>query len=206
MAIVTIPAGMLFGPQCGMGQRRYDTVDQSEADGSSDVRLRGHPRHTIALVPPQKLTLAEAAIWRSTLLALNGRVNVLAAYDPVRLVPRGTLRGSPVLAADATAGATSISVTSSTSGQTVLAGDMLQVGTGFGTSQLVEAKADVTLSPTGTVQICAPIRKTIASGATVTWDRPVAYYRNNAENVSWQYNGTGLHVVGFSFDGLEAWR
>lgn len=206
MAIVTIPAGMLFGPQCGMGQRRYDTVDQSETDGSSDVRLRGHPRWTISLAAPQKLTLAEAAVWRSTLLALNGRVNVLAAYDPVRLVPRGTLRGTPTLAATATAGATSLSVTSSTSGQTVLAGDLLQVGSGFGTSQLVEVKADATLSPTGTVQICAPIRKTIASGAAITWDRPVAYYHNNAENVAWQYSGAGLHVTGFSFDGLEAWR
>lgn len=206
MAIITIPAGMLFGPQCGMGQHRYDSVDQSEIDGSSDVRLRGHPRHTISLLPPQRLTLAEAAIWRSTLLALNGRVNVLAAYDPVRLVPRGTLRGSPVLAANATAGAMSISVTSSTSGQTVLAGDLLQVGAGFGTSQLVEVKADATLGPTGTVQICAPIRKAITAGSAITWDRPVAYYRNNAENVAWQYNGTGLHVTGFSFDGLEAWR
>lgn len=206
MAVVTIPAGMLFGPQCGMGQRRYDTVDQSEADGSSDVRLRGHPRHTISLAAPQKLTLAEAAIWRSTLLALNGKANVLAAYDPVRLVPRGTLRGTPTLAATAAAGAVSISVTSSVSGQTVLAGDLLQVGTGFGTSQLVEVKADATLSPTSTVQICAPLRKAITSGATIVWDKPVAYYRNNAENVAWQYNGTGLHVTGFSFDGLEAWR
>lgn len=206
MAIVTIPAGMLFGPNCGMGQQRYDSVDQSETDGSSDVRLRGHPRHTISLTPPQRLTLAEAAKWRSTLLALQGRVNVLAAYDPVRLVPRGTLRGTPVLAAEAAAGATSVSITSSVSGQTVLAGDLLQLGLGFGTSQLVEAKADATLSPTGTVQICAPIRRAIASGATVTWDRPVAYYRNNAEKVAWQYSGAGLHVTGLSFDGLETWR
>lgn len=206
MAIVTIPAGMLFGPNCGMGQRRYDSVDQSETDGSSDVRLRGHPRWTISLAAPQKLTLAEAVKWRSTLLALEGKVNVLAAYDPVRLAPRGTLRGTPVLAANAVAGATSISVTASVSGQTVLAGDLLQVGAGFGTSQLVEAKADATLSPTGTVQICAPIRKTIASGAAITWDKPVAYYRNNAESVAWQYSGAGLHASGFSFDGLESWR
>lgn len=206
MAIITVPAGMLFGPQCGMGQRRYDSVDQSEADGSSDVRLRGHPRWTIALVPPQKLTTEEAAKWRATLLALNGRVNVLAAHDPVRLAPRGTLRGSPVLAATAAAGATSISVTSSTSGWTLLAGDLLQIGSGFGSSQLVEVKADVTLSPTATVQIHAPIRAAIASGAVVTWDKPVAYYRNQGQDVAWQYNSTGLHVSGFSFDGLEAWR
>ena len=64
----------------------------------------------------------------------------------------------------------------------------------------------MTLSPTGAVQICAPIRVAIASGATITWDRPVAYYRNQAGDVAWQYSGTGLHVSGFSFDGLEAWR
>ena len=206
MAIVTIPAGMLFGPQCGMGQRRYDTVDQSETDGSSDVRLRGHPRWTISLAAPQKLTLAEAAVWRSTLLALNGKVNVLAAYDPVRLVPRGTLRGTPTLSAAAFAGEFQLNVTSSTSGMTLLAGDLIQVGSGFGTSQLVEVAQDVTLSPSGAVFIYPPLRSGFASGTALQWDRPVAYYRNNAENVAWQYSGAGLHVSGLSFDGLESWR
>lgn len=365
MNIITIPDGMLFGPECGWGQIRYDQVDESEADGSSDVRVRGRPRWTCSLVPPQRLKQgAEAQKWESMLLGLKGRTNVLAAYDPVRPLPAGGVwstvtiakrsltctsllgvqysegaytdqahQGGALVAGKFTSAAKdhvlglnsaqevyglnfdycffgnpagelyvfvdgafvggpttynsstslviidngltvrwfkdatllhtaassgvplygvfsfglagskideiyflpqpepahcpafSVRTTGGTSanfaidgltldapeetvGRTFSAGDKIQLGGGFGTSELVriQVSGPVDAAKQIFLALTDPLRLSYAAGASVTTEKPLAYFGAASDRVSWGYNGTGLLVKGYSFDGRERWR
>jgi hypothetical protein len=76
----------------------------------------------------------------------------------------------------------------------------LQIGYGLGTSQLVKVMATTT-GPS--VEIAPPIRIGFATGTPVTWDKPVAYFKQVGESASWSY-ATGLQS-GFAIDLLEDW-
>lgn len=94
----------------------------------------------------------------------GGVETVLVPYW-VRLVPAGTMRGSPVLAAGAVYGALSLSIT--TTG-TLKAGDMIGVGT-----QLFQVFQDCApVSGTLTVPLVNHVRVALTSGAAVTWNAP----------------------------------
>ena len=208
-AVVTLSSGILFGPNCGMGELRHDGSDVADSTGDVQVRLYGHPRWTLSLVSPSRLRNAEAAKWRSLVLSLKGRINVLAAGDVVQTVPRGTMRGSITLRSSHAAGAETLLLTAG-SGQaatTILAGDFLQVSTGYGTSQLVCATADATANGSGQIDvpIAHPLRDAYASGIAVAWDHPLGYFRMMQERNSWLYSGTGLHQSGYSIDLVEQW-
>lgn len=124
-----------------VGQARYDIVEQSDSTGTQATRLLGPARWTLALQSQPVQSFAQAGLWESMVYGLRGRVNHLAAFDPGRVLPAGTLRGSPVLSAIAAAGATTATLVGGTNG-TLLAGDLLQIGTGLGTSQTVKVMAD----------------------------------------------------------------
>lgn len=207
---VTIPAGLIFGPDCGIAEQRYDSVDQSESTGSTQVRLRGHPRWVITLTPPQRLKRAEAAYWRAVTLKLKGRANVLAAYDPARTAPRGTMRGSMTLASNVVAGAETMSVTAGVgeAGRSLLAGDWLQIGTGHGTSQLIMLTDDAMADGSGVIAInfAHPLRRAYTAGAVITWDKPLGYFRQTQDRTAWRYKGQSLLEEGYGLgDMLEDW-
>jgi hypothetical protein len=88
-----------------------------------------------------------------------------------RLVPAGTMRGNPVVAAAAPRGSRSIQITV-TPGETVLAGDMLGVTTGGGL-QVVMART-ITGIGTGTltVEFAGPLMATAPVGYPVQWNAP----------------------------------
>lgn len=209
MAIITLPTTLMIGSACGMGQRRFDLLSQSEPTGAQQVRLLAPPRWTLNLVQPDKLRLAEAGAWVALLAQLRGRVNVLAACDPVRPAPLGTLRGALTLAALAGAGATAISVTGGAgqAGKTLLAGDWLSIGAGLGSSQQVMVMATTTTNASGvaSVAIEPPLRTGFAISAVVTWDKPLAYYRLQNDASSWTYGGGGTLVSGIALDLMETW-
>lgn len=204
MSTITMPAALRVGAQ-SFGQERFDLVERSDATGDTSVRLFGPPRWTMGLAAKSGLDLADAGVWEVLLIQLRGSVNVLAAWDVNKPAPLGTARGSPTLSANATAGASSISVTGFTAAGTLKQGDWLQVGTGVGTSQLVKVTADITLngSGAGSVAVEPPIRKQINSGATVTWDKPLGYYRMQAKGFSWDAVPGFLASSGFACDFLE---
>lgn len=210
MAVITLPTALKIGADCAMGQRRFDTVAMSDSNGTQQARLLGPPRWTLALLQPEKLTLAEAGQWQALLLQLRGRVNVLAAWNPLRPAPMGTLRGTLTLSAGAALGATSISVTGGAgeASRTLLAGDCLQIGTGLGTSQLVMITAAATADGLGIIALSIepPLRTTFANGAAVTWDKPLAHYRVTSDAASWTYGSSGVLVTGMSLDLLECWN
>lgn len=398
MAVITLPSNLKLGDGCGMGQRRYDLLATSDATGDQQARLLGPPRWTLQLVQPGALTVADADTWRALLVRLRGRVNHLAAWDPGRPRPRGSLGGTVTLSGSAAIGATTLALTGATargnllswpqdlrttaeagstrpwsqvnnvdtdvvlqsiplplagtgnasrlqctttgsatrqtsqlflaaassvvtcsiyaradqvqhlslilstrdlvypqarfnlstgavtatltgppsaliaasaesvgggwwrcsitgnvntgandpaftaslrdaagnpySGSigdglhlwgaqaelngaatpypglpTLKAGDLLQVGTGLGTSQLVMVAEDLNLAEggTGTVTIEPPLRRAFDAGAAVTWDRPVAYFRQSTETSTWTYGAGGAVLGGMSLDLLESW-
>ena len=89
---------------------------------------------------------------------------------------------------------------------TLLAGDWLQLGSGLGTSQLVKVVADAQAGTNSrmTVQVEPPLRIQFASTTAVTWDRPLAYYKQIGAP-QWSYRpGMVAKQGGFALDLLEA--
>lgn len=202
MSIITLPVGLELVIGIGFGQARYDMVESSDATGAENARLFGPPRWRASLLSPSAMRANRAAQWEALVLRLRGSINRLAVHDPVRPVPLGSMRGSPVLAATAAAGADTASITAT---GTLLAGDWLQFGTGLGSSQLVKVMEDATASAGAiAVQFEPPLRKAYAAGTVVTWDKPLAYYRAIGNAPSWTYSKNGLASGGFALDLLEA--
>jgi hypothetical protein len=84
------------------------------------------------------------------------------------------------------------------------AGDWLQIGTGVGTSQLVKVTADAQETNAGTMTLSfePPLRTAISGAAAVTWDRPVAYYKQTSAP-RWGYHAR--RSTGYALDLLESW-
>lgn len=96
----------------------------------------------------------------------GGVDRVLVPYWP-RLVPRGTLRGTPTLGSAAAQGDLQLVLTVA-SGATLLAGDRIGVG-----GQLFAVFQDCTAVGTAlTVPLVNRVRTAIASGSVVTWNAP----------------------------------
>lgn len=99
------------------------------------------------------------------------RVQVWAFHT--RGVPRGTMRGSPVLASDAARGDTSLAISGATAASgsgpiTLLADDFIGVG-----GQLFQVVADTTLSGgAGSVPVIGRVRSALLATAPVVWLRP----------------------------------
>lgn len=214
-------------------QARFDLTDQSDVTGSAFTRLFGPPRWRLSLVSPDVLGLDKAALWETMLFTLRGSVNVLAAYDPVRPLPRGTLTGSPFVQIALAAGATGAVLIGGSAGN-LLAGDWVQLGTGLGTSQLVKLMADavvttVNASPTWigtggaartwkgtggaartwvcngyrTITFEAPLRIGLPAGSPATLDHPVGYYRVLNESLGGDYPAGFIAQGGFAVDAVE---
>lgn len=199
MTVITLPTNLPLGDGCGFGLRRYDMQATSEPTGAQQDRPLGPPRWALSLVQPRALSLRDAGRWEALQAQLRGRINRLYAWDPVRKAPQGTLRGTLTLTSTLAAGATSMAVSGSTG--TVLAGDLLQIGTGLGTSQLVKVVADGTQAA---ITFEPPLRLGYSSGTTVIWDKPGAYFALQASAASWTYTGARV-AQGHSMDLLEVW-
>lgn len=200
MTVITLSTSLPIGVGSGLGQQRFDLAGTSESTGAEQGRLLGPPRWSMQLVQPPSMTLRDAGRWQALLMKLRGKVNRLAAFDPVRVAPAGTLRGSPTLTSDIAIGATSLAISGTTG--TLLQGDLLQIGTGIGTSQLVMVVEDgshagVTFEP--------PTRIAFTSTTAITWNRPLAYFRLAGETSNWAYGPAGKVVTGMSLDLVEAW-
>ena len=212
MSIVTLPATLRIGAGGGMGQTRFDLFTQSDSTGAQQLRLMAPPRWTLRLVQPDNMGQSDAGFWQALVLQLRGRVNILAAWDTSKPSPQGIMRGSMALSAIAAAGATSLAIAAG-AGQaatTLMAGDWLQIGSGLGTGQLVMVTAAALADSAGTitVNIEPPLRQAYASVTAVTWDKPIAYYRQQTDSTTWSMaNGgrSGALVSGMSLDLMEVW-
>lgn len=205
MAVITMTdlqalqiAGMRWG------QRRFELTSRSPF-GAQALEM-GAPLWTVDFsVKP--LTEAEAGPWKATLLRLAGQLNQFELWDVRRPVPLGTMRGSMTLAVGASAGATALSVTAGAgqAGTTLLAGDLLQLGSGA-TQQVVMVMADATANGSGTISLTVqpPLRTSHSNGAAVTWEKPKALFRREDSDSSWSY--VPKVAEGFGMTLVEDWR
>lgn len=169
MATLTYPSGIDFLPESFAMWLEPNMLASTAPLTKSvrRVRLTGSPwrmRMAFDRATPEGQAEREA-FWN----AVGGQENLIALYHFRRPVPRGTMRGTPTLAAVAAKGATSISI-QTTAGATLLAGDMLGIGA------LVQVKAPATANGSGlmTVTIQPKLIAQIASGTAVVWNKPTA--------------------------------
>ena len=206
MSIITLPVGIYFG-EFAISQKRFDLKEVSSSTGYTAERMIAPPRWKVRMAPPQVgIPYEQAGLWKTMMLNLRGGVNHLAIYDVAQPAPAGTMRGSPILAAQAAAGATTMQITNGTAYGTLKAGDWLQLGSGL-TSQLIAVTIDITLngSGAGTVTFEPPLRSTYSSSTIVTWDKPVANYKMATDAPEWAYVAGAFLMNGFACDFMEQW-
>lgn len=208
MAIITMPTTLASGRGCRIEQITTDAYGVSDPGGSTQARVYGHPRWALSLVGYELMTDAEAGQWKAMLLQLRGTVNFLAAFDPSRPFPTGSLRGSLALLGAAAAGDVTCTLDcgAGQAGRTLRVGDWLQIGDGKGTSQLVITMADATVDGSGHLALTfeAPLRQAFAAGTAVAWDHPRAYFRKPPARAGWTpFSQTFAQNMGA--DLVEAW-
>jgi hypothetical protein len=104
---------------------------------------------------------------------VRGRSNTVSLWHMSRPAPLGTFRGSPLTNGTQAAGSSSLSLKSTTSNSTLLAGDLIGIA-----GQLLMVTANVTAVSTNmaAVPIAPPLRAAIASDVAVVWDKPTTQF------------------------------
>lgn len=155
---------------------------------------------------PQMNVEAHAMV--AFLESLEGYRNQLALWNLAQPQPIGTMRGSMTLSSSAAQGAGSLVITAGAgqAGKTLLAGDLLGLGSGL-TQQVVRVTANATANGSGviTVAIGTPLRNAFSGGAAVTWDRPTALFRQKSANSGIEYT-PGIIGQPWSLSLVEDWR
>ncbi len=201
MSVIALPANLKYN-QYAWGVIDYELQEVSDTTGDSAARILGPSRWSLHFTSNPDMDLTEAARWEYLTLKLRGG-NVLAAYDIVRKAPTGTMRGTPTISASVAVGATTMSINAT---GTLSRGDRLGVGTGLGTSQLIIVENDATASAgVITFDFNNPARIAFSVGTTITWDKPVAYFRKiNKQATLGTYSIEGMGQGDFTFDLVES--
>lgn len=205
MAVLTLPSTVRV-VRLEWGQRRSDLEFNGGDSGGTQARILAPPRWTASIVCPEAINQADAALWRSLILRLNGRVHQLALHDLGNPAPRGTMRGTLTLNTAAAAGDTTLSITGGVgqASTTLLEGDWIGVGADA-TRQLVSVAADATANASGviSISISQPLRYAQTSASSVVWDRPTALFRMASTDSRWVHDRAIR--TGYSLDLLESW-
>lgn len=204
--------GLLLGAESGIGALASNLVSTSPTANSTQARVLAPQRWTLKLVQPETMTRTEAGRWVAMLAALQGRANLLSMWDPMRPFPLGTMSGySYTLNGSTSAGDTSLSLAGGVAGQTLLAGDWIQVQStgGVGVSELVRV-TDLSPTPTAdssgviTVNIAPALRVAHASGVSCRTQYARSYFRANSSTYTMSGGGNlGSLITGLSLDLTE---
>jgi hypothetical protein len=140
---------------------------------------------------------AEGGALDGFIAALRGSTNTVNLWHMARPAPLGTMRGSPTVNGVHAIGAATLNVTT-TAGATVKQGDLIGAN-----GLLLMAAADATADGSGAIAIplANRLRKAMAGGEAVTWDKPTAPFRK-VTVVGISYSG-GI-ANGVSLDFVEA--
>lgn len=210
MSIITMPTTLLIGG-FGVEKVRYAITESSDQNGAQSERNFGPDRWKFSLKAADLMTLAQASDWEAMSMSLDGRVNHLAVWDPVRLAPAGTLRNTPpTLSTQVNPGDGSMVISGALTAAgvntpTVFAGDVLQIGSGVGTSQYLKVMAlSTAVSGAMTISFRNYSRYTFAVGTPVYWDRPLCYCKQTGSSIRWDYTTGAPLVGGFGLELLEA--
>lgn len=150
-------------------------------------------------LPPMKR--ADAEQWIAFLVSLRGQFGTFYLNDPSATSPRGTVStNSDVNSATGSAGDSTISVTI-TSGETLLAGDYIQIGT---TSNRTLHKVLVDATGTGSAQDIEiwPALRENKSSAGVNVVNASGVFRLASNEQAWSVNEASIY--GITFGAVEA--
>lgn len=187
--IITMPDTLAVARGCTLELVSSDAATRSDPAGTLQARSYGVPVWSLLLVSPEALTDPQAGAWKALGLGLRGLVNHLAAYDPSRPVPLGSVRGVLTLSASAAAGAAALAVSAGAgqAGRDLLPGDLLQVGTGLRSSELVMVMSRAVVAGDGALALTTepPLRRAYPAGTVLTWERPRVYMRRTEARFGW---------------------
>lgn len=205
--IIALPPTLPIEKQ-NWGTRNFDLTFENPDNAASQTAIFGPARWTCSLVSEERIpNMAEAAAWRTLVLALNGRVNQLAVYDLLNPVPRGTARGAWTAAA-AELGATSLQINMGPgqAGKTLLQGDFIGVNQDALHRQLLHVQADAVANGAGviTVAFMPPLVRDVAGGSAVVWDRPTCLMRRTTSEMNWA--SVKRAQGGFGLDLLQSYE
>ena len=141
-------------------------------------------------LPPMRRAAAEQ--WVAWLVSLRGSYGTFLLGNPMCNTIRGTATSATV-----TGAAQSNSVTVTMTG-TLLAGDMIQIGTG---SDATLHKVLIDRSGSGTLEIWPAIRKNRIAVA-LTLNAPRGVFRLASNETAWSVNEASIY--GISFSAMEA--
>ena len=203
MSVIVIPTGLLVH-SLSFGQRDYSLNFQAGDTGSAQSRVLAPPRWTCSMSCNQSLSQAAAGQWSSMVLQLRGMVNQLEVYDIAAPIPRGTMTGLPVLAANVAVNATTFVITT-TPGATLLLGDKLQVGAGQ-TRQLLQVVAAAVADAAGACTVITepPLRYAQLAGSAVVTTKPSCLMRRVDTTTQW--TSVAAAAGNFNLNLIESWE
>lgn len=202
MSIITFPTD-IYVTRMRLEQMRMDLTHSSPQTGATQAVVFGLPRWK-ASIEIDKMRDSDVGAVKALLMKLRGQINQLALWDLGRPAPLGTISGTLLLSSAASLGATSLTITGGTNGQTFKAGDWVGVGSGQN-QQLCMVTDDATVSGgTVTVNIQPPLRNALSLNSPITIDKPKALFRLSNSQQGWEYNGQ--YVSGFTLDLIEDWQ
>jgi hypothetical protein len=152
------------------GNSKSITQFTSPYSGAVQSIETGPERWVVSLSFPPRVW-AKAAAVETFFERLSGGVNRVRLYHFTRPVPRGTMRGAPVVQTAAVRGATTLILSSTQPSFTLAAGDLFSAG-----GQLFKVAEDcaANISGVATVALVHRVRASISAGAAVVWDHPTA--------------------------------
>lgn len=130
---------------------------------------------------------------------VRGQANRIQMWHLKRPIPRGTLRGSPVLVTSALQGIVDI-VIQGAAGSTLLPGDMIGVTTTRGVQlvQVTQASGSGNIS----AKISPPLKANANVGSTIYWYRPLGSFIPLSSEIMVPYGKYGVDP-GVSIDLVE---
>lgn len=195
MSLISLPTGFCpnaFSLRLQTTQRMFTPP----FGGSEQVIDLLNDRWLLSLSLPNR-TFAQAAAVEAFIAALRGMTNTVALYHWARKVPRGTMRGTPIVN-PAAAGTDVIMIGVDTAGETLLAGDLIGIG-----GMLLMVAEDTVENGLGglPVKLVNKLRRDLVFGEPVVWDRPSAIFRLASPSAVQFIPGYAPEV---SFDFVEA--
>lgn len=183
----------------------YNEVESRSMFGSQSIGI-GIPVWRVSFQTVKSSNLV-AASTEAVIAKLRGKANQLALYHIGKPAPLGTLRGTNTVFASAAQGATTITLTcSSPTGSTLLVGDLIGFGVNYD-QQVVRVTDNAVVDIDGriTFNFEPGLRVALSPGATATWDKPRALFRQETKSNGLQYLPGGA-AEGAAFDLREDWR
>jgi len=183
MSTMDWPAARIFAPaSMAFGLKKAVLQSRSPYSGSVLPTDLAAERWLLSITLPPVVP-SESAAREAFLTRLSGGSNWVRVWHMQRPVPLGTMRGNPTLKSAVARGAKTLTI-STTSGATLMAGDLFGLG-----GQLFMNATDAVADGSGNlaVEVVNRVRKAITSGAGVTWNKPTADFMLPADSVLSQY-------------------